>query len=105
MAGVKISGINAEVAPGQWEFQIGPSEGISAGDHLWIARYLLERVAELSNVLISFHPKPVKGDWNGSGCHTNFSTENMRDGRDSMDGLDYINEAIEKLEKITINIC
>jgi glutamine synthetase len=76
-AGIKISGINAEVAPGQWEFQIGICEGIEAGDHLWMARYLLERVAEKHDVIIDYHPKPIVG-LNGSGCHTNVSTKLMR---------------------------
>ena len=57
-AGLKISGINAEVAPYQWEFQVGPCLGIEAGDHMCIARYLLQRVAEKYDVKISFDPKP-----------------------------------------------
>jgi len=95
IAGIKICGINAEVSPGQWEFQIGVCDGIEVADHLWMARYVLDRVAENHETYISYHPKPVFGDWSGSGGHTNFSTAKTRnpDG-----GLDAIYAAIEKLK-------
>jgi glutamine synthetase len=92
-AGLKIAGINAEVMPGQWEYQIGPSVGIDSGDHMWMSRYLMLRVCELMGVNVTFDPKPATGDWNGAGCHTNFSTKPMREDG----GYKVIIEAIEKL--------
>lgn len=79
-AGLNVEGINAEVAAGQWEFQIFAKSAKRAGDEIWLARYLLERTAEKYGLAIEYHPKPLGNtDWNGSGMHANFSNTAMRE--------------------------
>lgn len=94
-ANIKISGINAEVSNGQFEFQIGPCIGIDSGDNMIAARYLLERIAAKYAVQISYEPK-IDLNLSGSGCHVNFSTKLMREEN----GLEEILLVIDKL-KIT----
>ena len=79
-AGINHEGINAEVAKGQWEFQVFGKGSKKAADEMWMARYLLERLTEKYGIDIEYHCKPLGDtDWNGSGMHCNFSTAYLRE--------------------------
>ena len=93
-AGVSIHGTNAEVMLGQWEYQVFGRGAKKAADNAWIARYILHRTAEKHNVDVNIEPKPIKGDWNGNGMHTNFSNEQMR----TTGGEQYIKSLCDKFE-------
>jgi glutamine synthetase len=100
-AGINHEGINAEVAKGQWEFQIFAKGSAKAADDVWAARYLLIRLCEKYGIDVEFHCKPIKGDWNGSGMHCNFSTKYIREvgGKEYLEALmkafgDHIHEHI-----------
>jgi len=95
-AGINHEGINAEVAKGQWEFQIFGKGSRKAADEMWVARYLLQRLAEKYGVDVEYHCKPLGAtDWNGSGMHANFSTEYMR----TTGGKDYFLALMDAFDK------
>lgn len=102
-AGLNVEGINAEVAAGQWEFQVFAKGAEAAGDHTWVARYLLDRTAEKYGVAVEYHCKPVLGDWNGSGMHANFSNSLLRESGKKED-YDRVCQAFSSPEAIAAHI-
>jgi glutamine synthetase len=94
-AGVGHEGINAEVAKGQWEFQVFGKGSKKAADDVWVARYLMARLGETYGVDLELHCKPIRGDWNGSGMHCNFSTKHMRE----VGGKEYFDRLMTAFEK------
>ncbi len=93
-AGINHEGINAEVAKGQWEFQVFGKGACTASDQIWVARYILERTCEKYGVDVEYHCKPFQGDWNGSGMHCNFSTEHLRE----TGGKEYFEKLMKQFE-------
>lgn len=99
-AGLDIAGINAEVFPGQWEYQVGIVKGLEACDQVWLTRYFLCRVCESNNTIPVFDPKPIKGDWIGSGCHVNISTNSTRAAKGGEAIMDVIKGYLVHMEAV-----
>jgi glutamine synthetase len=103
-AGLNVEGINAEVAAGQWEFQIFAKGAKEAGDQIWLGRYLLERIGEKYGVAVNWHCKPLGAlDWNGSGMHANFSNSLLRNAG-SKEIFDKVCEAFRPVVKEHIEV-
>lgn len=105
-AGLAIYGTNAEVMPGQWEFQIGyrgiageAADPLTMSDHLWLSRWLLSRLGEDLGITVSLASKPIPGDWNGAGLHTNFSTKAMRDAKTGWAAIQQLVNGMSVLHK------
>ncbi len=97
-AGINHEGINAEVAKGQWEFQVFAKGSKKAADDIWVARFLLLRLCEEYGLDVNWHCKPLgETDWNGSGMHANFSTDYLRE----TGGKDYFLKLMDAFEKYT----
>ena len=94
-AGINHEGINAEVAKGQWEFQVFSKGSKKCADDIWVARYLLMRLCESYEVDVEWHCKPFLGDWNGSGMHCNFSTKHLRE----VGGKEYFMKLMDAFDK------
>jgi glutamine synthetase len=94
-AGLHVRGMNSEVGVSQTEIQIGELNAIDASDELWICRYIMNRVCERYNCYAVLHPKPLEDreTWNGSGNHTNISTNLTR----KLEG--------DELDKEITNLC
>ncbi|KAH9628059.1 hypothetical protein HF086_018034 [Spodoptera exigua] len=91
-AGIPMWSTNPEVVPSQWQYRVGPSVGINAGDDAWMARFILKILAEQFGVSISFDPKPV-AEWSTSAAGVNFSTLATR----GENGISVIQKGIKKL--------
>jgi len=92
---IKIDGFHSEVMLSQWEYQTGIGTALDVSDQLWMSRFILQRIGERMDVSISYDPKLVEGDWNGSGAHINFSNRGMREDED----LGYINLLCASLQE------